>query len=267
MLAAEQDSYLLLVKPDDITISPREVDSPFGKMICFHPRYALGDKHDYADSDAFLCDQYLKIVGNDAHGEEKYNAIWDAWEERTKGQSWTAALRGVNTELMQTIKQENIVLPLYLMDHGSLTMRTTPFNDSWDSGQVGVIYVSYQDILTTFHAKQITPELLSTAEAALQGEVEVYDAYLRGECYGFELYKNGELDSSCWGFLGNIQEVCKDMAEYLPKECRGMIDNLEEIEQPGTIVQTLLRHARTLVDQTAKSIEHTPRQQEIGAGR
>ncbi len=267
MLAAEQDSYLLLVKPDDITISPREVDNPFGTMVCFHSRYSLGDKHDYADPDAFRKAMYLKIVGNDEQGEAKYDALWDAWEERTKGKSWQETHIGVNSDLMKVIKQENVVLPLFLLDHSGLTMRTTDFNDPWDSGQVGWIYASHQDILSNFDADTITPELISTVEAALRGEVEVYDAYLRGECYGFELYENGTLTDSCWGFLGDIHEACKDMAEHLPKECRGMIDNLEEIEQPGTIVQTLLRHARTLVDQTAKSMEHTPRQQEIGAGR
>lgn len=43
MLMAVQDSYVLMVQPDDILISPREVDEHFGTMVCFHSRYALGD--------------------------------------------------------------------------------------------------------------------------------------------------------------------------------------------------------------------------------
>ncbi len=264
---AEQGPYMLLVKPDDITISPREVDTPFGTMVCFHRRYSLGDKHEYTDPDDFRKKLYIKAVGGGEQGEEKYDKVWDYWEEETKGQPWTVTHRAVNTELMETIKKSNVILPLFLLDHSGLAMRTTDFNDPWDSGQVGWIYASHQDILASYNADEITPAMLETAEAALRGEVEVYDAYLRGECYGFELYKNGELTDSCWGFLGDIQEACKDMAEHLPKECRGMVNNLEEMERPGTIVQTLLRHARTLVDQTAKSMEHTPRQQEIGATR
>ncbi len=267
MLAAEQDSYLLIVKPDDITISPREVDGPLGTMVCFHSRYSLGDKHNYERPADFRKELYIKAVGGGDQGEEKYDALLDSWEKRTEGQPWQETMQGFNAELMQTIQQENVVLPLFLLDHSGLAMRTTDFNDPWDSGQVGWIYASHQDIIASYNADKITPAMLETAEAALRGEVEVYDAYLRGECYGFELYKNGELTDSCWGFLGDIQEACKDMAGHLPKECRGMIDSLEEMERPGTIVQTLLRHARTLVDQTAKSMEHTPRQQEIGAGR
>ena len=38
MLMAVQDSYVLMVQPDDILISPREVDEHFGTMVCFHSR-------------------------------------------------------------------------------------------------------------------------------------------------------------------------------------------------------------------------------------
>ena len=43
MLMAVNEPYALMVQPDDILISPREVDEHFGTMVCFHPRYALGD--------------------------------------------------------------------------------------------------------------------------------------------------------------------------------------------------------------------------------
>ena len=41
MLMAVNEPYALMVQPDDILISPREVDEHFGTMVCFHPRYAL----------------------------------------------------------------------------------------------------------------------------------------------------------------------------------------------------------------------------------
>lgn len=36
------------------------------------------------------------------------------------------------------------------MDHSGLAMQTTSFNDPWDSGQVGWIYVSKEDALKEF---------------------------------------------------------------------------------------------------------------------
>ena len=54
MLMAVQEPYALMVQPDDILVSPREVDGRFGTMVCFHSRYALGDSHNYMDKDDFL---------------------------------------------------------------------------------------------------------------------------------------------------------------------------------------------------------------------
>ena len=101
----------------------------------------------------------------------------------------------------------------------------------------------------------------------MKSEVAVYDSYLRGECYGFELYKNGELSDSCWGFIGSLEDACKAMADYLPDGCEDMVNHLEEHNQPATIIKTLLKHAKIQVDQAVKAFEHEPRQQVIGDAR
>ena len=62
-------------------------------------------------------------------------------------------------------------------------------------------------------------QLAREIDAALPIDCLLYTSYLRGECYGFELYKNGELSDSCWGFMGNFSDVLKDMAAYLPEMC------------------------------------------------
>lgn len=64
MLMAVEGPYALMVQPDDILISPREVDEHFGTMVCFHSRYALGDSHNYMDKDDFLREMYLDTVGH-----------------------------------------------------------------------------------------------------------------------------------------------------------------------------------------------------------
>ena len=61
MLMAVNEPYALMVQPDDILISPREVDEHFGTMVCFHPRYALGDHHNHMDKDDFLRDMNNKF--------------------------------------------------------------------------------------------------------------------------------------------------------------------------------------------------------------
>lgn len=263
MFVSTQDPYMLIVRPDDLFISPREVDQPLGTMVCFHRRYALGDKHDFADKDDFLRRMFLDTVGNDESGEEKYAQTVDAVWEKHKNAVHLSELE-VDEAILQVIEQKFIVLPLYLYDHSGLAMNTIGFHNPWDSGQVGWIYVSKEAVLQEYGVDQLTDELLQKVKDLLQGEVKEYDAYLRGECYGFELYKNGELVDSCWGFIGDIQEACQAIREYLPDECRDMIDGLEELDKPQTAIKTLLHHARTQIEQAAKDFEHTPRQQAIG---
>ena len=119
-----------------------------------------------------------------------------------------------------------------------------------------LIYVSKKMPQKEFDADKMTGAIRQKADALMRSEVAAYDSYLRGECYGFELYKNGELSDSCWGFMGNFSDVLKDMAAYLPDECKGMVDHLEEQERPATI-KTLLKHAKIQVDQAAKSSLNT----------
>ena len=131
----------------------------------------------------------------------------------------------------------------------------------WDSGQVGWIYVSKEDALKEFGGEKMTSAIKKKAESVMKSEVAIYDCYLRGECYGFELYKNGELEDSCWGFMGNFADACEGMAEYLPEECKDMVKHLEEHDRPATIVKMLLKHAKIQVDQAAKAFERSARQQ------
>ena len=263
MLMAVQGPYALMVQPDDILISPREVDEHFGTMVCFH---ALGDHHNYMDKDDFLREMYLNTVGNDERGMERYeNMVNMVWSRKMTGPNPDP--RAVDDTMLNVISKKYIMLPLYLLDHSGLAMQTTSFHDPWDSGQVGWIYVSKEDALKEFGGEKMTGAIKKKAENLMRSEVAVYDSYLRGECYGFELYKNGELSDSCWGFMGDLNDVCKDMAEYLPDECKGMVERLEEQEHPATIIRTLLKHAKIQVDQAAKAFEHAPRQQVIGDAR
>ena len=265
MMMAVEGPYVLMVQPDDIQISPRELDDNFGTMVCFHPHYALGDKHNYMDKDDFLREMYLNTVGNDERGTERYeNMVNMVWSRKMTGPNPDP--RAVDNTMLNVIQKKYIMLPLYLYDHSGLVMSTESFvgkavHAEWDSGQVGWIYVSKEDALKEFGGEKMTSAIKKKAESVMKSEVAIYDCYLRGECYGFELYKNGELEDSCWGFMGNFADACEGMAEYLPEECKDMVKHLEEHDRPATIVKMLLKHAKIQVDQAAKAFERSARQQ------
>ena len=48
-----------------------------------------------------------------------------------------------------------------------------------------------EDALKEFDSDKMTGAIRQKADALMRSEVAAYDSYLRGECYGFELYKNG----------------------------------------------------------------------------
>ena len=98
-------------------------------------------------------------------------------------------------------------LPIYMYDHGGVTISTSPFSCGWDSGQVGYIY------MTKEKANEYENPL-----AVLEGEVKSMDSYLRGEVYGYQVFNaDYEEISSCWGYLGDIAwciEEAKSAADY-----------------------------------------------------
>lgn len=188
MLTATRGPYVLVIQPDDDPFNPREDDN-FGKMVCFHRRYPLGDHHNYIDKDDFLRDLYLKTVGDNERGAHRYERALDLMNYKIKAPFDSPAYeREVDERLMKVISQKFLMLPLYLYDHSGITMNTTGFSCPWDSGQVGWIYASKEDALREFGGKSFTAATRKKAEDCMRGEVECYDSYLRGEAYGFELY-------------------------------------------------------------------------------
>ena len=257
-----QEPYLLTVRQDDFFPDPRREDEKFGTMICFHRRYSLGDEHGYKNSDELIKDLYIKAAGGGEQGEQKYEDLMDRFDV------WPVTLQQIqakNQELMSEIEKAYVVLPVYLLDHSGLSVSTHSFNDPWDSGQTGIIFASFDKIREEYGVENVTPEIRSKAEDLLRGEVEQYDAYLNGECYGYELYKSGEVMDSCWGFTGAFDKACADIADYLPDGCRGMIKDLSEVNDAPSVIQTLMKHARIQAAQAEKDHNREPQQKSLEA--
>jgi hypothetical protein len=184
--------YTIKIWSDSDSESPRDWDN-LGTMLCFHGRYTLGDK----------------------------DPVYQAREQS----SWQ--------ELADKLVKEQhaaVLLPLYLFDHGGITMSTGKFSCPWDSGQVGFIYVTREKLLKEFGGKRVSKDMIAKAEKMLEGEVETYDHYLRGNVYGYTTYAGegddlGDSSDSCGGFIGDY-----DNEEYGPlQEAKSAIDG--EIER------------------------------------
>jgi len=113
-------------------------------------------------------------------------------------------------------------LPLHLYDHSGITMNTSGFSCPWDSGQVGVIYMTIEEIEDEYPLKNY-PDQIERARKYMTGEVKEYDDYLTGSVYGYTIEpkdenKGIECGDSCWGYYGY------DSISYMVDEAKGNIN-------------------------------------------
>lgn len=122
-----------------------------------------------------------------------------------------------------------LMLPIYIYDHSGVTISTTPFSCSWDSGQVGYIYVSHDTIKKEYG--KIDTQTLEQAKNVLIREIQALDDYLTGTVYGYVLYAKNtcrecghtsydEVDS-CWGYFGDIED--SGILDEMPEPFRSAI--------------------------------------------
>jgi len=160
-------------------------------MVCKYNSYNLGDEDASDDYKRYgvSVEQDMAMYFYVKHIEGRHEEHPDGMlTERGQSAVW------------HWIKKNVIRLPLYLYDHSGITMKTTPFMCPWDSGQVGFIYATKEDIRKNFQCKKVTKKLLEQTEEILRGEVETYYHYITGEVYGF----NVDGIDSCGGYFGEV---------------------------------------------------------------
>ncbi len=345
---ASKDDFVLEIVYDDCCESPREWHN-LGKMVCFHDRYNLGDKHNYNSPEAFFLDLLSDSEGELLANDEFMSRLYYYWKDDNRrsdteeglaidfldileekdypysGYMFPAALLGRLvaefdwswadslldemdvSDLWNLVHglDKHVILPLYLYDHGGITMSTGPFSCRWDSGQVGWIYAEKKKFIEETgytetelfstdphrvpvigeHVKiegrddwgevtenvialdgspgytvnfdynkylrarkpenlvivpqhEITEVMANRAEQMLINEVETYDLYLTGECYGYRLSElntceccgatsTEEIDS-CWGFFANdLADLKEQIKNNVPSEFYDLVDMLE----------------------------------------
>lgn len=176
-----KDGHVLQMSYDRSAESPREWDN-LGTMAIFHNRYNFGD---------------------DAEKVSFSSADFPGWKEM---------------EEFITIKLKAVIcLPIYMYDHGSITINTVGFSCPWDSGQVGFIYVTEAQMKDNY-GEHYTPEDIERARKVLVGEVETMDQYIQGQVFSFRIVKDGaQVGESCCGFYGDDIQT-NGMMEFIPQE-------------------------------------------------
>ena len=245
----EDNKYTLEVMQDEYPDDPRSW-SNVCTMVCWHRRYKLGDKHNYDDSDEFFNDILHNVCGM------KY----EDFEELSTREKYKLVCESDKIYIQK----------LNLYDHSGLTISTSsdyPYNDYWDAGCVGWIYVSKEKAMeelggipekdengefikipyehpngNVIYSVKYTPiteeNWKEVAEYYMNNEVEVYDQYLKGDVYGFKLIKIVTAQEKC-PHCGEVIREYEDEEEV--DSCWGFYgDCLEEngiLDNIGTDLQ------------------------------
>ncbi len=173
--------YTIKVYSDPSPMNPREDDNAT-VMVFRHPKYNLGDKHNY---------KYAESI----------NDLIDA----IKMDHDVLALRVV-----------------YIYDHSGIsisTNRTYPYDDRWDAGALGVAFISRESVAAVHgEGREYTGQELFNI---IDGEVAEYNAYISGDMCGYAVEdKFGEEVDSCWGYYSaeEAAEAGRDIVAHLMKD-------------------------------------------------
>ena len=81
------------------------------------------------------------------------------------------------TTYLQYLNKTLVCLPVYKYKHGDIQYSTEPFGCYFDSGFVGFIYVSKEDICKEHKTKQVGSALRKQIEEELTEEIQLYSAW------------------------------------------------------------------------------------------
>jgi hypothetical protein len=153
--------------------------------------------------------------------EDCYN-LWTWTTTRNAGYSDDHAVSlGYIDENGKSFREENVVCRLYLYRHSGDVIYTSREEasrfDPWgfDSGCMGLAYVSKEKLRDEYNCKRITKVVLDKAYKCLEAEVKAMNMANAGEVYGVVCTElDSEDEDSCWGYYldgrGEIVEAVSD---------------------------------------------------------
>lgn len=242
----------LTISHDDYPLHPRNDCSPFGTLVCFHSRYDLSDKsaasvktmaqllaHLLPDVDPGCFRKLLNAVDPDrdykrfSANELRVSNYVDQCRDTIE-----MALRDYDTpprEAYDLILSSylGVILPVYMHDHSGITFSTSPFSCSWDSGQVGVIYMPPSVIDENWKGN------LDLARNCLVAEIEELARYHEGRYVYFTYEEDGDTLESCGSILDDDPEAILSYISDSDVTLDHIKEALSSLGTPITIPYTL----------------------------
>jgi len=190
----------LVIEYCDFAESPREWDN-LTKCIFFGNYKHIGDKHNFDFDTQFDSRQDFIDRGEDII-KKHFDAV--------------------------------LVKAVHLYEHSGTSISTNygyPYDCRWDSGTIGFVVITKEDLRNEYKWKVITQKRLDSVwdniNNVMDSEIDILSDYIGGQVYQFEILdENGEQEDSCGGFYGS--DISKNgILEHIDAEDRELV--LEQI--------------------------------------
>ena len=110
-----------------------------------------------------------------------------------------------------------VVVPVYMYSHSGIRLRTSSFNDRWDSGQLGYIYATKEEIDKEFGGDK------AKAEECLKRTIRTWDQYVSGDVWYISIEdKDGEIVDSVGGVYGH--KYAEEEGNSMLTSCQKQVD-------------------------------------------
>lgn len=196
---------------DSNPINPRRDD--IYTIVTWHKRYNIGDEQPRVSPEEFF-EQLAEECDPSVHRRIEYWRNGKGYSMISKSvPKMDDSLRSFQwidnkiEERVQKIIQKVLdkylyIYPIYMYDHSGITLSLSPYNDYWDSGQLGYIYGEKKNF------PKIDPYKY------MEKEIETLDRYINGDIYYYLIEdKDGNDIGSCGGFYGSNWET-NGLLEY-----------------------------------------------------
>jgi len=175
-------------------------------------------------------DEFMAHVLEQYHNEiaEKYKSLAESHylEDYDHGYDDMITMERAEELVQKWMDAELIMMPIYVYEHGGITMRTSGFSCQWDSGQAGFIYISKAEARKMW-GKAMSKKQVQWIDECMTERVAYLAAICEGSIYGYSIEdEEGDVLDSCWGFVETeypmektyVYKEAMDSAKYLYKK-------------------------------------------------
>ena len=118
-----------------------------------------------------------------------------------------------------------LVKAVHVYKHSGTSISTNggyPYDCRWDSGTIGFVIITKQDLREEYKWKVITQKRLDSVmeniDKVMDSEIKTLSDYIEGNVYGFSIQdENGDTEDSCGGFYGSDLNT-NGILDYLNEE-------------------------------------------------